>query len=80
MIDAALAEMPVQFAALEKTYQRGDYLAGAAFSSADLFLAPILAYVQQMPEGGQLMAKHPNVVRAQELVRQRPSFTGTIPQ
>ncbi len=80
VIDAALAEMPAQFAALEKTYQRGDYLAGAAFSSADLFLAPILAYVQQMPEGGQLMANCPNLLRAQELVRQRPSFTLTNPQ
>ncbi len=80
VIDAALAEMPPQFAALDKAYGRGDYLAGASYSSADLFLAPILAYVQFMPEGGQLMANYPNLVRAQNLIRQRASFTSTNPQ
>lgn len=80
MIDAALADMPAQFAELDKAYARGSFLAGNALSSADLFLAPILAYVQQMPEGGALMAGYPNLLRGQELIRQRPSFTGTSPQ
>ena len=80
VIDAALAEMPRQFAALEKAYEGRDFLAGSSLSSADLFLAPILAYVQFMPKGGQLMANYPNVLRAQNLIRQRPSFTGTNPQ
>ncbi len=80
VIDAALAEMPTQFAALDKAYGRGDYLAGASCSSADLLLAPILAYVQFMPEAGQLMADYPNLVRAQNLIRQRASFTSTNPQ
>lgn len=79
VIDAALAEMPAQFAALDKAYGRNDYLAGASLSSADLFLAPILAYVQFMPEGGQLMANYANVLRAQNLIRQRASFTATNP-
>lgn len=80
VVDAALAEMPTQFAALDRAYGRGDYLAGASLSGADLFLAPILAYVQFMPEGGQLMADYPNVLRAQGLIRQRASFTSTHPQ
>lgn len=80
VIDTALAEMPGQLAALEKTYSLGAYLAGNSFSGADLFLAPILAYVQAFPEGGQLMANCPNLLRGQALVRQRASFTSTQPQ
>jgi glutathione S-transferase len=80
VIDAALLEMPSQLAALDKTYGSGDFLAGAKISGADLFVAPILAYLQYMPEGGKLMANYPNVLRAQNLLRQRASFTSTLPQ
>ena len=79
VIDAALADMPTQFAALEAAYARSPFLAGNSLSGADLLLAPILAYVQHMPEGGALMARYPGVVRAQDLMRQRPSFTSTQP-
>jgi glutathione S-transferase len=80
VIDAALLEMPGQLAALDKAYGSADFLAGAKLSGADLFVAPILAYLQFMPEGGQLMANYPNVLRAQNLLRQRASFTSTSPQ
>lgn len=79
VIDTALAEIPAQLAALEATYSRSAYLAGASFSAADLFVAPVLAGLQFMPEGGRLMADYPNVLRAQALVRQRSSFTATQP-
>ena len=80
VIDKALAEMPAQFAALDKAYGQGDYLAGGALSSADLFVAPLLAYMLSMPESAQLLANYPNVLRAQATIRQRPSFTATDPQ
>lgn len=80
VIDKALAEIPAQLDALEKAYSRGDYVAGSVLSAADLFVAPILAGLQFMPEGGQLMASYPNLLRAQAVIRQRPSFTGTQPQ
>ena len=50
------------------------------FSGADLFLAPILDYVQAFPEGGQLMARYPNLVRGQALIRERANFAATNPQ
>jgi glutathione S-transferase len=80
VIAAALAEMPAQLAALDKAYAHGDYLAGNSLSGADLFVAPILAYVQAFPEGGQLMAAFPNLIRGQGLVRARASFTATQAQ
>jgi glutathione S-transferase len=79
VIDAALKEMPVQLAALDKAYDGGDWLAGGALSMADLFVAPILAYVEQMPEGTRLLAGAPNVRRAQAALRARASFTTTDP-
>jgi glutathione S-transferase len=80
VIEGALAEMPAQLAALEKAYTYGAYLAGNSLSGADLFLAPILAYVQSFPEGGQLMAHCPSLLRGQALVRQRASFNATQPK
>ncbi len=79
VIDAALKEMPVQLAALDKAYGSGDWLAGGALSMADLFVAPILAYVERMPEGAALFDAVPNVRRAQAVLRARPSFITTDP-
>jgi glutathione S-transferase len=79
-IDRALAEMPAQLAALERVYARSDFLAGQALSFADLFLAPILAYLQALPEAQRLLSDMPNIRRAQGVMRQRPSFGSTDPQ
>lgn len=79
VIDGALKEMPAQLAALDRAYGAGDWLAGGALSMADLFVAPILAYVERMPEGPALLSAVPNVRRAQATLRQRDSFTRTDP-
>lgn len=79
VIDAALKEMPGQLAALDRAYGAGDWLVGGALSAADLFIAPILAYVEGMPEGKALLEAVPNVRRAQAELCQRPSFTSTDP-
>jgi glutathione S-transferase len=77
VIDAALQQMPAQLAALDQAYGSSDWLAGGALSMADLFVAPILAYVERMPEGPALLDAVPNVRRAQAAVRARASFTRT---
>jgi glutathione S-transferase len=79
VIDTALQQMPAQLAALDQAYGGGDWLAGGALSMADLLVAPILAYVERMPEGPALLAAVPNVRRAQAVLRARPSFTATDP-
>jgi len=78
-IASALKEMPAQLAALDRACERSDFLAGAAISMADLFVAPILAYVERMPEGMGLLAAAPHLMRAQARVRERTSFTTTQP-
>ena len=79
VIDKALAEMPAQLKALDTAYGTRDFLAGSSLSSADLFLAPILAYVKMMPQGGALLAQYANVMRAHDTMASRPSFTNTQP-
>jgi glutathione S-transferase len=78
-IDQALVDMKPQLAALDKAYGGNNYLAGDALSAADLFVAPILAYVRAMPEGGALMAQYPTLVRAHDAICARPSFIATQP-
>ena len=79
IIDPAVKEIDERLAILDAAYRGRDFLAGRALSMADLFLAPILWYVEQFPEGRALLAKHPNVVRAQGVIRERSSFRETTP-
>ena len=79
VIDGALKDMPAQFAALDKAYSGRPFLAGDSVSSADLFVAPILAYLEGMPESGGLLAQAPHVQRGLATMRERPSFTTTDP-
>jgi len=79
VIDPALTQIAQQLAIIDAAYGAKDLLAGAQVSLADLFLAPILAYVGQMPEGKNLMQAAPNVARAQLAMRERESFRASDP-
>jgi glutathione S-transferase len=79
VIDAAVKEMAEQLAILDRAYGERDFLAGKSLSMADLFLAPILYYVEQFPEGKALLPRYPNVMRAQGVIRARASFRDTAP-
>jgi glutathione S-transferase len=80
VIDAAAKDVEKQIAVLEQAYGGRNLLAGANVSLADLFAAPILNYVGMMPEGKEILAKSPNVSRAQAFIRERASFRDTEPQ
>lgn len=79
VIDAALPEIDRYLQVFDAAYGGRDYLVGSGLSMADLFLAPILAYVGMFPEGAELLRKYPNVTRAQAVMRERPSFAATQP-
>lgn len=74
IVDAAVAEMPRHFAILDRAYSGRESLAGTAPSIADFLLAPILDYVEQMPEGPALLAPHAELRRAQAALRARASW------
>ncbi|MGZ2745832.1 SRPBCC domain-containing protein [Burkholderia stagnalis] len=77
VIDAALPDIDTHLQVFDTAYGGRDYLVGGERSMADLFLAPILAYVGMFPEGAELLRKYPNVTRAQAVMRERPSFAAT---
>ena len=79
VIDAALAESKQQLGILDAAYGSRNYLAGDEVSLADLFVAPIVFYVQNMPDGKELLAPFGNVRRAHTAMAERESFKITMP-
>ncbi len=52
----------------------GDYLVGSRITLADLHAAPILGALRNAPEGAELFARHPALVRWWERMSRRPSI------
>lgn len=55
------------------------FIAGPALSLADLFLAPIFAYLTATPESEALLAPHPSLRRWWDTISQRRSIQKTAP-
>lgn len=68
-----------QMAVLEKALSQSEYLAGDSFSIADMIAAPILWYLEKLPEGEMLYAKTTAVNAWRKRIEARPSFAATIP-
>lgn len=79
VIDTAMAEIRKQLGMFDGVYGSRNHLVGDRLTLADLLLAPILFYVQAMPEGKELLAPHGNVRRAYEAIATRDSFKATMP-
>lgn len=78
-IDAALPRMREMFALLDRELGSRPYLAGADFTLADMFLLPLIHYMNQMPESSGMMAASPNLVAWFQRVSARPSAVATVP-
>jgi glutathione S-transferase len=79
IIDAALPDIERVLATLDAAYGKRDYLVGNAPCIADYLAAPLLYTLSRMPEGPALLAKYPNVQRAQAVMQARPSFIAAEP-
>ena len=81
--DALRENLPAvdsQLAAVDGVLAESPFLAGAAASIADLFLAPLVAYLPAMPEGEAALGKCPNINAWSERMAARESFSATQPQ
>lgn len=58
----------------------GPWFAGPAISLADLYLAPIFAYLAGTPEGPALIAAEPGLAGWWDAMSARPSLAATEPQ
>ncbi len=81
--DALKENLPAidsQLAIVDGVLADAQYLAGPQASLADLFLAPMVAYLPAMPEGQAALDKCPNINAWAERMAARESFTATQPQ
>jgi len=76
-IAAALPRAHHVFDALAGLLGNESYFAGADLTLADLLLAPQLDFLGQTPEWQPLTARHANLPRWLERMRQRPSLAAT---
>jgi glutathione S-transferase len=79
-IDAALPTMQAHFAVLDEAVRATGYLAGSAFTLADIDLLPILFYMNKMPESRGLLAQSKHLKAYFERHIERPSVRQTYPE
>ena len=80
VIDRALPTMQKQIDVLDNAVAGTGYLAGDGFSLADVNLLPVLHYVQQCPEGNDMVGTARSLRAYFARHSQRPSFQSTMPQ
>lgn len=78
-IKEAMPGVRKHFGLFDHALGANPYLAGSSVTLADLYLAPIMAYVSMTGEGEQLLGEHANIARWWKEMQQRPSFIETPP-
>jgi glutathione S-transferase len=78
-IEASLPKMREMFTLLNHELGSRAWLAANAFTLADAFLLPLMHYMRQMPESGELVSASPNVGAWYDRVMERPSAKETAP-
>ena len=76
VIDETIKRLPKMFAMLDAAVADG-FLGGDTFTMADCFLMPILAAVQNFPEGKACMENSPNLQAYFAKLSERYSFKAT---
>jgi glutathione S-transferase len=79
-IAAALPRAELALAEIERLMGAGPWLVGGDVTLADLWLAPVLAYFQMVPEGQKAMAGRTALQGWWTRIRARPSFVRTEPR
>lgn len=79
IIGAARTDMARHFGILEAGYNGRNFLVGDVPTIADLFVAPIVFYVQNMPDGKEVLTPFAAVRRAHSAIAERDSFKATMP-
>jgi glutathione S-transferase len=65
---------------LERIMGDGQFLVGPELSLADLFLAPVFAYLTMVPDAEELLQPHARLRRWWEMMSQRDSMQKTQPK
>ncbi|WP_158292163.1 glutathione S-transferase family protein [Paracraurococcus ruber] len=79
VIDPAIPKMQDQLRMLDQAVAATGFLAGDAFSLADVFLVPNLVYLSRAPESGALLKELPALSAYLDRMLSRPTVQATIP-
>jgi glutathione S-transferase len=79
VVASALPDMTGQLAVLDAALTAKSYLAGGTHSLADMFLYPVLFYVNFIPEGRDALEKAPAVTAWLARLGERASAQATMP-
>ena len=78
-IDGVVPAVEKEIDLLDRAVAKGGFLAGDAFTFADINVLPILAYLKNFPESGAAIAKAKSLSSYFERLSARPSFQKTNP-
>jgi glutathione S-transferase len=78
-IDGVLPAMQKQVDMLDRAVAKSGHLAGNGFTLADIYVMPILYYLQRFPEGSGMVKSAKNLAAYFARHSERPSFKATIP-
>jgi glutathione S-transferase len=78
-IEATVPKMQEMFDTLNGVLGQRPYLAGHDLNLADMFLLPLIHYLKQMPESGELLTAAPNLAAWFTRVSDRASAKETVP-
>jgi glutathione S-transferase len=79
LIEGVLPALRDHVTILDRAVAKTGYLAGNAFTLADINLMPILFYLRALPESAEAMMAARNLSAYYDRHAQRPSFQNTIP-
>jgi glutathione S-transferase len=79
VIEAAVPKMEQQFSVMDRAVAETGYLAGAAFTLADMYFTPILFYMRRAPESAALLDRHANLKAYLDQNLARASLQATMP-
>jgi glutathione S-transferase len=77
VLDAAEKGLDVTCAAMDKQLAQTPFIAGSAFTLADVCFMPYIEYLMGSP-AKEILAKYPNVMTWWNKIRERPSWQKTL--
>ena len=79
-IEAAVPKIKRHLGLIEAGIDAGPYVVGKTLTLADLFMGPLLHYMDFAPELGDYPAAFPRIARFLAAMRGRPAFQATMPK
>ncbi len=79
VIEASAAKIKYHVTNLEKGIDAAPYVVGDTLTLADIFVAPLVHYLEYTPEFAGYLGDHPKLSRFLEAMRAREAFKATMP-